>query len=1122
MDNFIATGVRLACDQNLWQTSPADKAIFSSNFNALLFQDPRTHSMSQAPRNSRITRIPQNSGGRPEHPLPSARSADVFLDSWTEYLIRGSFSLPMKDPRSLLWRWTAMLGWLLIAFAGHGAIPVSPAQHFSATGTGESTAPIISADGRWVVFVSTAPDLVTHVPAANFGSGYRQLFVRDLQTGLTELISVNASGWPGNGSSDQAAVSAEGRYVAFVSHASNLVAADTNGFADLFLWDRATRAIRLISQASDGANAQGESAFPVFSRNGRYLGFETLAGNLVTGDTNGLWDVMVYDVEQLRHYRLSAPSRAPSLMNRASGDSRHLAISDDGQTFAFASSALNLAPGLVSGSFSHTHGLYVRRGLEGTNRMVGIFGAGLSAQVTVTPLAFQLSGNGQSITCLASSSLPNVFPSGFYWVNLETGEVQSLPANLPRVPSPRFIDQMGPCLTTEGSMVYYEGQSSGASWDPSQTVVLAWSAATRTAEVVSILTTNVVSTIHTNVLSHLLAASDDGAYLALLGEAPETATAGDGRQQILVLHRPSSSWRRITRGQTGLPAADHSGASAVFSADGRKLAFPSTASHLVESDRNNASDVFVYDWEADEIQLVSGRATPNVPTVTGPGRASMHRGGLSRDGTRLAFTSSNAQLVARDTNAVTDVFVQDIKQGTLALVSVALEGSIPANGLSHEAVISADGRWVAFNSLASNLVPNDTNGMEDVFLRDLAEGRTVRASREPGSVPPLGDGARQISISPDGRYVAFTGRSAGATGTSTDIFLYDHQQDTVSLVTRDPMRPMGGNGESGNPTISPDGRWLYFESRANNLGVSGPLNAFSSYRFPFAGGAVELLSPKTGSGGRAMTLPSSAAGFSPEGTSLAFARWSSSQRDLLLHEFAPGTSKLIATNAAQGALSGNAQRLAYVTAPRDGVPQVRVLDLTTGTDQLVSVGIGGEPGDAASTVALITPDGRFVVFGSRAGNLVAGDMNRLGDVFLRDLTRQTTLMLSAAPGNAPTARWSGMPVLSADGTAVAFTSFASELVDAEGNQQADIFVAQLPSTESSYRIASITRLGDREVILTWATEPNRLDRLQATTDLTGFWSDLPLAIQINGHQATAVDALPVESGQRFYRLVIAP
>jgi len=203
----------------------------------------------------------------------------------------------------------------------------------------------ISADGRYVAFDSHAsnlvPDDTNECGSPDHPNNCDDIFVHDRQTGVTERVSMNSVGNQGNDDSSFAAISADGRYVAFLSYATNLVVGDTNAARDVFVHDRQTGATTRVSVDSGGNEGNGQSYIPAISADGRYVAFDSLASNLVPGDTNDGWDVFVHDRQTGGTTRVSVDSAG----NEGNDYSGSPAITPDGRYVAFNSSASNLVPG---------------------------------------------------------------------------------------------------------------------------------------------------------------------------------------------------------------------------------------------------------------------------------------------------------------------------------------------------------------------------------------------------------------------------------------------------------------------------------------------------------------------------------------------------------------------------------------------------------------------------------------------------------------------------------------------------------------------------------------------------------------------------------------------------------
>ncbi|MEG4067113.1 calcium-binding protein [Microcoleus sp. Pol11C2] len=387
-----------------------------------------------------------------------------------------------------------------------------------------------------------------------------------------------------------------------------------------------------------------------------------------------------------------------------------------------------------------------------------------------------------------------------------------------------------------------------------------------------------------------------------------------------------------------------------ISANGRFVAFQSQASNLGSGDTNNKNDIFVRDLSTNTTTRVSVNSAGN------QGNNDSFNPSISADGRFVAFASFS-NLVPEDTNNQSDIFVRDLLTNTTSRVSVDSAGN-QGNSLSNNSAISADGRFVAFQSYASNLVPGDTNNRFDIFVRDLSTNTTTRASVDSAGNQGNSDSLTP-SISADGRFVAFTSYASnrlGETNNRDDIFVRDLLTNTTTRVSVD-SAGNPGNSDSSIPSISADGRFVAFQSQASNL-VPGDTNNFFNQ------------------------------------------------------------------------------------------VKIFVRDLSTNTTTRVSVNSAGIQGDENSFNPSISADGRFVAFSSAASNLVPGDTNNKQDIFVRDLSTNTITRVSVDSagdrGQYDDALFG--PSISADRRFVVFASGASNLVPGDTNNTADIFVSDIGNT----------------------------------------------------------------------------
>ncbi|MFI5308102.1 MAG: EGF domain-containing protein [Polyangiales bacterium] len=408
--------------------------------------------------------------------------------------------------------------------------------------------------------------------------------------------------------------------------------------------------------------------------------------------------------------------------------------------------------------------------------------------------------------------------------------------------------------------------------------------------------------------------------------------------------------KALARVSLSTAAGDPDGASErpAFSADGRYVAFNSQATNLVASDTNGKVDVFVRDRLTGQTSLVSASSSGTQANDNSLAPA------ISADGRYIAFHSIASNLVPGDTNGRFDVFVRDMATSQTTRVSVSTAGVEGTGGGidSMWPAISADGKVVVFQSLATNLVANDTNGVQDVFIRDLGAGTTTRASVSSTGVQSDQMCSEQV-ISADGRFVAYSTFASTLVSNDTngfiDVFLYDRGAATTTRVS------VGNSGAEGNqasfhPVLSSDGHFVAFTSNASNL----------------------------------------------------------------------------------------------ISSDGDGVRDVFVRDRLGNTTTRVSLSTSGAEPNGACTLEAISGDGRYVTFSSTASNLVSNDNNGVEDVFVRDRTNGLTLLVSVSAGGAIGNQASTQPAISPDGHFIGFSSMASNLVPNDLNGVQDIFVVSSP------------------------------------------------------------------------------
>ena len=388
---------------------------------------------------------------------------------------------------------------------------------------------------------------------------------------------------------------------------------------------------------------------------------------------------------------------------------------------------------------------------------------------------------------------------------------------------------------------------------------------------------------------------------------------------------------------------------------------------------------------------------------------------MSSDGRYVAFDSSGRQVVPGETNNVRSVFVYDGVADTTTRISIAANGS-EANGESQRPTISGDGRYVAFWSEATNLVPGGTTGgRRHAFVHDRQTGTTRLVSVSSNGAESNGDSMRPV-ICRDGRYVAFESAAdnlLGARGllggpvdhnNARDVFVHDLHNRTTTLIS---VASDGtqGDDESVRPSISADGQVIAFHSKAGNL-VPGDTNdkndVFVHY---LTSGETRRISLR--SDGSEVNAGSYSPSVSADGRYVSF------DSDARLRPDDTNTSR-----------------------------DIYRVDLHTGELTLVSVASGGTVANDDSSDSSISGDGRFIAFWSSATNLVAGDRNGKTDVFVHDTHTGVTRRVSVSTNGVESNDNSYSPAISDDGRYVAFDSKASNLAPGGASGQ-EIYVHAL-------------------------------------------------------------------------------
>ncbi len=907
---------------------------------------------------------------------------------------------------------------------------------------GASSRASVSGDGRYVAYYSDATNLV---PGDN--NGVRDVFVRDRQTGTTVRISVNSSGTEGDAKSDRPSISGNGRFVAFISNASNLVLGG-GGVRDVYVHDRDSDndgifdevgqiAVSRVSVSSTGVVSDGRSSLPVITSDGRYVVFRSRASNLAPGATFGTDQIFVHDRQAATTVLVSVSSTGAV----GDADSDRPDISPDGRYIAFHSDASNLVPG-------------------------------------DTPTF-------DAVLCPACTGLRDSFvhdrdPDGDGIFLPGTGTTERVSLSTAGVAGNGFSSR--PKLSSDGRFVLFKSLSNNlvaGDTNAADDVFVRDRVAGTTVRVS--VSTSGTETVPFGPVSGRASLSNTGRYVAFYSEADDLV-AGDTNlfKDIFVRDRQAGSTVRVSVDSAGVEGNGASNRPSI-SSDGRFVAFYSDAFNLVAGDQppfdavlcptcTGVRDIFVRDRDTnvsgifDQPSFVS---TTRVSIATGGVVANVDctRPSISGDGRYVAFRSAADNLVASDTNGMQDIFVHDRQTSTTVRVSVSSSGVQTTDGNSDLPSISGDGRFVAFWSKASNLVLGDDPpfdsvtcptcvGVADIFVHDR-DTNTNGVFDEPGFVSTTRVSVSSAGVAGDadsdrpwmsvnGLYVGYisdaTNLTAGDVNGHSDVFVHELSTGTTFMASIN-SAGIQGNFGSDRVTLSADGRFVGIRSKADNL-VAGDDPSFDATLCPACIGVRDVF---------LHDRDPDVNGIFDEGngvTSRASISTSGTPTDLEM-----GGPKLSGDGMVL-AMVGSGTTL--VAGDTNFSEDVFVRDLASATTERVNVDSAGAQASSPTLVVpdsddpTISADGRFVAFRSFGVNLVPKDINQVADVFLHDRdvdgdgifdepgaidTTRIGVAFNGAEGDLA----SGGPKLSANGNVIVFYSDATNLVLNDNNIVRDVF-----------------------------------------------------------------------------------
>jgi Tol biopolymer transport system component len=899
----------------------------------------------------------------------------------------------------------------------------------SSPGNGTAFAGNLTDDLRYITFTSKATNLLA-TPTTNQTNAY----IRDLQTGETVLISRSATAPSGGNGRSGGVISADGKWVMVSSSATNLLPGQTGAAGQVFFYDVAAGTLSLATHTPGSATAGGDeiSTFATMSPDGRFVAFLSGASDLVAGfaDNNGdEYDVFLYD--RTTDQTVLASHKATSANVSGNGASvGFLTLSSDGRYITYASLATDLISGFIDGNGTAGNGPFVGYDLfrydrfSATNSLISSrFGSPVaSANLQTFGGAVSTDGNVVAFSTAAGDIIPGLVDvngeEDVFVRDMTSGAVSLASRRLGSLSLTPGGESAWAQQSADGRFITFTSTAAnlvaGQVDVPNSQDVFLHDRQTKTTVLVSHAYNSAVTAATgepNGYNSGIPVISADGRYIAFAsnaqnlvpgfvdGNGPPVTGHGLATGTDVFLYDRLTGVNMLVSRAAGSTAKGGNGTSGRFSPnpdsllsisdDGRHVAYRSLATNLVAGfvdlngtnpNGSTGSDVFVFDRVTGVNEVVS-RSADN-PLAGGNDASYQPR--ISGDGRFVAYWSYASNLTPGVSwPANRNVYLYDRQTGTTALVSHAAGSLVAGNAGSNNPVISRDGRFVAFQSAANTLVAgSDTNGVNDVFLYDRLTGINTLVSHAWNSPTTAGSLASDLGIgdysindtfiSADGRFVTYASQAGNLVqgfvdnngqnlinGDSYpgDVYLFDRLTGVNTLVSRLPASPTAGSKEASFAAgLSGEGRFVAFRSWSTDLapGVSAS-ERDANYVFDRLTGQVTLVTPSATGVTIGNNMQSGIPSISRDGSTVVY------------------TSD--AYNLVPGDLNGFTDVFAYVTLP----PRVQAVTIADGSAQRSvirslrvdfdqPVFFAGEP---AAAFALTSPAGSVQLSaGSVSGNSV--------------------------------------------------------------------------------------------------------------------------------------------------------
>ena len=999
---------------------------------------------------------------------------------------------------------------------------VSVASLTGAEANNGSGAAAISGDGRYVAFYSDASNLVS-----GDTNGVGDIFVHDRQTGLTTRVSVDSSGNEANGENSDRymAISGDGRYVAFSSEATNLINGDTNNGGDIFVHDRQTGQTRRVSVASNGAEANGNSSAVDISDDGRCVVFSSSATNLVAGDTNGKRDTFVYDLQTGGITRISVNTSG----EQADGGGGSPAISGDGRYVVFLSASGNLDP--RADEYINKDLVYVHDRQIGQTTLASVSSDGVILTVGLFDQP-TISSNGRYVAFSFYDKGDNNGIMHIWVRDLQTGESKSVEGG--------NASSFGSSLSADGKIVaFWSSASNLVSGDTNEAadifvreVVYGPERSPTVASVtpdcgfstpicpfpshasVSFIVifsepvTGVgVDDFSLDMIEGITGASITGVsgYGIEYFVTVDTGT-GDGKLRLNVIDNDSikdtalnplggvgagnGDFTNFSRFLylidknlpvvTSIVRADPSPTAAAevrFTVTFSEMVWPVRPDDFVLSTTGSISGASVTAISPREDEYI-GSATYTVTVNTGSGNGTL-RLDLIDDDTIYDWDSPpplGGTGIGNGNFTTGEAYTIDKNLPSVPSVTSSLRAD--ANPTDAASVNFT----VIFSEAVSGVDPGDfmiatTGNISDTIINDLSgSANTYTVTVVTGS----GSGTLRLDLVDNDSILNSVNQPLGGLGagngnfTTGEVYTINKIPAPVDSLMRVSVDSSGAqaNGASRDSQISGNGRYVAFESAATNLVPDDTNNVQDIFVKDRQTGATTRVSIASLTGAQANS-DSGGVAISNDGRYVAFESGAANlvsvdtngQSDVFVRDRETGVTTLVSVDSAgiqandiseNISISGDGHFIAFtskatnlVSGDTNAAQDILVHDLQTGATTLVSVDSVGVQGNNSSYAPTISANGRYVVFSSQSTNLVSGDTNSAQDVFVHDLQTGQTTLVSVNSSGVQADKGATDPSISGDGRYVTFSSSAYNLMSVDTQGFEYVYVHDLQSGTTS-------------------------------------------------------------------------